>query len=282
MKLSKLIKGAVIAGGALAIIKGLDERLETTHYTIESDKIPEEFDGFRIVQISDLHATQIPGIAEEVRSENPDIIVSTGDLVDDEGSYEPGIRLCEKLLQIAPVYAVTGNHDLLRADYPKFQRALDATGTKTLHDESIKLTRGSSTLVLSGIDDPYSVDGTTITHNIYTSVKAISPTDNYHILLFHRANHMDLLRDKGFDLILSGHMHGGQLRFPNGRGICNPKSSWGSNSPFLFPKYFAGHYRYKDMDMIVNRGLGNPMIIPRLFNRPEISVIILKSKKEKI
>lgn len=279
MKVSKLIKGAAVAGGILVVVKGLDERLETTHYTLESDKIPEAFDGFRIVQISDLHAAQLPGVAEEIRGENPDIIVSTGDLADDEGSYEPAIRLCEKLLNIAPVYAVTGNHDLLRADYLKFQRALDASGTKTLHDESIQLERGDSSITLSGIEDPFSVDGATLTQNIYSSVNSIPPTDNYHILLFHRANHMDLLKDKGFDLILSGHMHGGQFRFPNGRGICNPKSSWGSNSPFLFPKYFAGHYKYNDMDMIVNRGLGNPMIIPRLFNRPEITVIILKHKK---
>lgn len=281
MKISKLIKGAAVAGGVLFAVKGLDERLETTHYTIESEKIPEDFDGFRIVQISDLHAALIPGIAEEVRSEEPDIIVSTGDLVDDEGAYEPGVRLCEKLLKISPVYAVTGNHDLRRADYAKFQRALDSSGVLTLHDESITLSRQKSSITLSGIDDPFSEDGKTLTQNIRNSVKAIKETENYHILLFHRANHMDLLKDSGFDLILSGHMHGGQLRFPNGRGICNPKSSWGSNSPFLFPKYFAGHYRYNDTDMIVNRGLGNPMIIPRLFNRPEITVIILKHKAER-
>lgn len=280
MKVSKLIKGAAIAGGILIAAKGLDERLETTHYTIESEEIPEEFNGFRIVQVSDYHASHIPGVAEEVRSENPDIIVSTGDLVDDKGPYEPGVRLCEKLLNIAPVYAVTGNHDLRRSDYLKFQRALDATGTVTLHDESVTLERGESGITLSGIDDPFSEDGNTIDQNVNSSVKSITQTDNYHILLFHRANHMDLLRDKGFDLVLAGHMHGGQLRFPNGRGICNPKSSWASNTPFLFPKYFAGHYRYNSMDMIVNRGLGNPMIIPRLFNRPEITVIILKHKEK--
>ncbi len=280
MKVSKIIKGAAIAGGILIVAKGLDERLETTHYIIESEEIPEDFDGFRIVQISDYHASYIPGVADEIRSENPDIIVSTGDLVDDKGSYEPGIRLCEKLLNIAPVYTVTGNHDLRRPDYSRFQRALDATGAVTLHDESMVIRRGESSIILSGIDDPFSEDGKTIDQNINTSINSITPTEQYHILLFHRANHMDLLKDKGFDLVLAGHMHGGQLRFPNGRGICNPKSSWASNTSFLFPKYFAGHYRYNKMNMIVNRGLGNPMIIPRLFNRPEITVIILKHKEK--
>ena len=69
MKLAKLFKGAVVTGGALLVAKGLDNRLETTHYTIASDKIPAEFDGFRIVQISDLHASAVPGLVEEVKKE---------------------------------------------------------------------------------------------------------------------------------------------------------------------------------------------------------------------
>ena len=89
---------------------------------------------------------------------------------------------------------------------------------------------------------------------------------------------MNLVRSGGFDLILAGHMHGGQIRLPNGRGVCTPKSSWPSGTPMLFPKYVAGHYRYKKTDMIINRGIGNPMIIPRLFNRPELTIITLKHK----
>ena len=280
MKFSKLIKGAAITGVALLAAKGLDDRLETTHYIIRSPKIPKEFNGFRIVQISDFHASTIPGIIEEVKSETPDIIVSTGDLVHDRGPYEPGIRLSERLAVIAPTYGVTGNHDLRRADYNKFQHELDETGMVTLRDESIALTRDGAEITLTGIDDPFSEDCNTIKENVAASVAKIPPTENYHIVLFHRANHMDLLKNHGYDLVISGHMHGGQIRLPNGRGVCTPKSSWSSGSPILFPKYFAGHYRYKDMNMIVNRGIGNPMIIPRLFNRPELTVIILKHKEE--
>lgn len=277
MKLSNFFKGAAAAGGALLFAKGLDNRLETTHYTITSDKIPQEFDGFRIVQISDLHASVVPGLIAEVKDENPDIIVFTGDLVHDKGSYNPGISLAKKMVLLTDVYSVTGNHDLRRSDYKLFQEALDKTGTITLHDDSVIIERSGAQITLSGIEDPFSEDGKTISHNIERSISRIKKTDNYHIVLFHRANHIDMLRDKGFDLVVSGHMHGGQVRLPNGRGVCAPKSSWGSGSPMLFPKYFGGHYTYGDMDMIVNRGIGNPMIIPRLFNRPEITVIILKS-----
>jgi hypothetical protein len=268
-----------LTGAALFAIRGLDDRLETTHYIIESDKIPEEFNDFRIVQISDYHASVVPGIIEEIRGETPDIIVSTGDLVHDRGSYEPGIRLIERLVRIAPVYTVTGNHDLRRTDYTKFQKELDSTGAVTLHDESVALKKDGAEILLSGIEDPFSEDGNTIEQNVNASIDKLSHTDGYHIVLFHRANHMDLLKHHDFDLVLAGHLHGGQIRLPDGRGVCSPKSSWASGTPLLFPKYFAGHYRHMGMDMIVNRGIGNPMIIPRIFNRPELTVIILRHKR---
>ncbi|MEE0409165.1 MAG: metallophosphoesterase [Clostridia bacterium] len=280
MKLAKLFKSAAVTGGALLVAKGLDNRLETTHYTIASDKIPAEFDGFRIVQISDLHASAVPGLIAEVKNESPDIIVLTGDLVHDRGSFEPGTMLARKLALVSDVYFVTGNHDLKRADYVKFQEALDKTSTVTLHNESVTIEKNGKEITLSGIEDPFSETGTNVTESILNSVNEIKKTDNYHIALFHRANHMDLLCNKGFDLIISGHMHGGQVRLPNGRGVCSPRSSWGSGSPMLFPKYFAGHYTKDGTDMIVSRGIGNPMIIPRLFNRPELTVIILKSENK--
>ena len=276
MKVSKALKYMAFTGGILCAVKGLDDRLETTHYIIESPKIPKEFDGFRIVHVSDFHASSVPGLVEEVRNEDPDIIVSTGDLVHDRGSYEPGIRLINRLMAIAPVYTVTGNHDLRRADYKKFQRELDDSGAVTLHDETILLTHGGAEIALSGIEDPFSEDGKKVEQTVRASLGKLCDFDGYHIVLFHRANHMDLLKNCGFDLVLSGHMHGGQIRLPNGRGVCSPKSSWGSGAPMLFPKYFAGHYKHRGTDMIVNRGIGNPMIVPRIFNRPELTVVILQ------
>lgn len=281
MKVTKLIKSAALAGGILVAVRGLDDRLETTHYFIESPKIPKEFDGFRIVQISDLHASVVPGLLETIRSEMPDIVVSTGDLVHDKGSYQPGISLMRTIAEEIPTYTVTGNHDLRRYDYAKFQHELDETGTVTLHNRSVTLRRGNDEITLSGIEDPFSEDGKTIEQNIKDSINQIPPTENYHIVLFHRANHLDLLKYQGYDIILSGHMHGGQIRLPNGRGVCAPKSSWGSGSKLFFPKYFSGLTKHMDTNMIVNRGIGNPMIIPRLFNRPELTVVVLKHKEVK-
>lgn len=274
--MKKIIKNLALAGGILCIVKGLDDRLETTHYLMESPEIPEEFNGFRILQFSDLHADSIPGLVDEIRNEAPDIIVSTGDLVHDRGSYAQGVRICKRLMEIAPVYAVTGNHDLWRADYSEFERELTDIGVRTLHNERVELTKGGAKIGLAGIDDPFSRDNARIKQTIKQSLKQIPKYEGYDILLFHRANLLDLLKNHGFNLILSGHMHGGQFRLPvGGQGVISPKSSW-NGSKLFFPKYFAGHYNSKKTQMIVNRGVGNPMIIPRLFNRPELTVVTLK------
>ena len=86
---------------------------------------------------------------------------------------------------------------------------------------------------------------------------------------------LDYFKDEKYDLILAGHMHGGQVRIPHGRGVVAPKSSWLDSTHPFFPKYVGGRYKINDTDVIVNRGLGNPVVVPRLFNRPEITVITL-------
>lgn len=277
--MNKLFKTAAYAGGALWLMKGLDNRLEVTHYSIISEKIPADFNGFKILQVSDYHCDSVPGLVSEIIHEAPDIIVSTGDLADDKGSYLPAIRLCEHLVDIAPVYAVTGNHDLWRGDYEKFERELSRLGVATLHNERIILRRNKSEIALSGLDDPFTLNGSKAAENIQSSLANLSAYDGYEILLFHRANLFDYLNHHGFDLILAGHMHGGQIRLSKRKGLVSPRSSWVGKSAVFFPKYVGGHYKSSRTEMIVSRGLGNPMIIPRLFNRPEITVITLKSKE---
>lgn len=277
----KLFKTLALTGGALVLAKGLDDRLETTRYVLRSAKLPKEFDGFRIAQISDCHSDSVPGLVTEIENEAPDIIVSTGDLVHDDGSRASGVRLCGRLIKIAPVYAVNGNHDVWRSDYNEFETELTALGVKTLHNERIRLTKNGAEIGLAGIDDPFSLDGRTAVNNVKKSADRLSPYSGFDILLFHRANMLDMLKGLGFDLIISGHMHGGQFRLPVLGGVVAPKSSWSGGKSAFFPKYFAGHYKYADTDMIVSRGLGNPMLIPRIFNRPELVTITLEKETQK-
>lgn len=279
MIVKKILKAAALTGGALCIIKGLDNRLEVTHYNISSKKIPPAFDGFKIVQVSDYHCDSIPGLVGEVQREEPDLIVSTGDLVDDDGSYLPGVRLCEHLIDIAPVYAVTGNHDLWRSDYEEFEKEISDIGVVTLHNERVIIEIDGQELGLAGIDDPFTLNGSKAVENIQTFLAKLKRYDGFDILLFHRANLFESVSNQGFDLVLAGHMHGGQVRFPNGKGLVSPRSNWASKASVFFPKYVGGHYKTPHTEMLVSRGIGNPMFIPRLFNRPEILSIMLKSEQ---
>lgn len=93
----------------------------------------------------------------------------------------------------------------------------------------------------------------------------------YQILLFHRANMLDYFNDKAYDLILSGHMHGGQVRLPLLGGLKSPHGDW-------FPKYSGGRYDVESKTYIVSRGIGNAVRVPRLFNRPELVVVTLQCR----
>ncbi|MDO5397303.1 MAG: metallophosphoesterase [bacterium] len=271
-------KLALTAGIALAV-KGLDMRLEVVHYRLSSKKLPKEFDGLRIMQLSDYHSDTVPGLLEAVRSEEPDLIFTTGDMADDKGSYLPAVRLFRQLAEIAPVFAISGNHEVWRNDYEEFVSDVISAGVTVLRDETVIISCGDAEITLSGIEDPFSRDGLTMKRNVRASLDRLSIDKSmYNILLFHRANMFDTIRGRGFDLILAGHMHGGQFRLPTGRGLVSPKSSMGSDNTLLFPKYFGGRYEHNGTTMLVNRGLGNPMVIPRLFNRPEVTLITLHCK----
>jgi len=273
-----LTKAALIAGGAALAAKALDTRLETTYYTVESSQIPESFDGFRIVQLSDYHNDTVPELLSTVRDEAPDIIFCTGDMADDKGSYQPAVRLVEKLTKISPCMMVTGNHDVWRSDFVEMEKELNSFGAEFLHNEQRYITRGDGRISIAGIDDPYLCQEQKVKAYIRNNAESVSGFDGFEILLFHRANLLDELTGYGFDLILSGHMHGGHMRIPGIGGVAAPRTSWQAGESILFPRYFGGRFEIEGTTMIVNRGLGNPMFIPRVFNRPEMVVITLKRK----
>lgn len=272
----RFINKIVLAGTVVVIAKGLDNRLEVSHYTINSNKLPKEFDGFKIMHLSDFHCDTTAGLTDAVRNEHPDIICITGDMAHDTGSYEPFIRLLEEIIKIAPVYIVSGNHDVWRKDYDEMIEKCKEIGAVVLQNESDTIKRDDKIINISGLEDPSSVTHNIILEKIKNGLEKLLVSDDFNILLFHRANLLDAFNDTGFDLILSGHMHGGQFRIPGIGGVVSPKTNFMQKGRIFFPKYFGGEYTLKDTKMIVSRGIGNPTILPRVFNRPEICSIILK------
>ncbi|PAV29714.1 phosphoesterase [Virgibacillus profundi] len=253
----------------------------TSEYNIRSDKLPPNFNGYKIVQLSDLHNKSFGNnqsdLVKKVKKTEPDSIVFTGDLIDSERYDEkPSLILMEKLVQIAPVYYVTGNHEWRSGKFSSLEGKLENIGIQVLRNTAEEITLGTDKIQIIGIDDPAvdesSAEKAATEENIKNSIEGIERGDNFHILLSHRPEMFSLYSEYGFDVIFSGHAHGGQFRIPFVGGLIAPDQG-------LFPKYTSGKHKSANSTMIVNRGLGNSIIPLRIFNRPEIIVVTLKTDK---
>ena len=249
-----------------------------THYSVTSKQLPDSFDGFKIAVVSDLHNARFgrdnSQIVRKIEEEHPDIIAITGDLVDaNRTDIETAITLVHKLMQLAPCYYVTGNHEAwIGKQFSVLEEMLLAENVQILHDEVIRLERDGQTIQLAGLDDPDFTERDTVVQQslLQTKLNQMNLSEEYCILLSHRPEMFEAYVEENIDLVLSGHAHGGQFRLPFIGGIVAPDQG-------LFPKYTAGKYIRNNTTMIVSRGVGNSIISVRFNNRPEILVIELKS-----
>lgn len=277
MSKSKFIIGAATAAAAGAIAAENLSPPEITEYEIYSDKIDEKLDGYKIVHISDYHCACIPKLVRMIKDIRGNIIVSTGDMVNRYGGIERAVNLTRRLAETAPLYMVNGNHDIERDEHKSVEEICSSGRGKFLHNESVILQHNGTEFMLSGIDDPEISEENIIKNRVKKSLEKLDNYSGFHILLFHRANLAELFSDCGFDLVLSGHMHGGQVRIPKIGGVISPRKNLRGERVF-FPKYTGGRYEIGKTELIVNRGLGNPVPIPRVCNPPEIVVLKLRTK----
>ena len=242
-----------------------------------SNGIPEAFDAYKIVQISDLHDAQIGENNEKLitmtAETEPDCIVLTGDFVDSSRFHpERSLSVAEALVKIAPVYYVSGNHEAILpdADYQALTDGLRALGVCVLEDESAELTRGGQSIRLIGLTDIGFHPGTLEEKKdaLRTALSALLPEDEFSVTLAHRPELMDVYTECGAPLVLSGHAHGGQIRLPGIGGLIAPGQG-------LFPKYTDGKYEENGTTLVVSRGIGNSVLPLRVNDRPQIVVVQL-------
>jgi predicted MPP superfamily phosphohydrolase len=246
--------------------------IQITSITIASDRLPDEFEGYRILHLSDLHNKRFgsnqKSIVEKIIKINPDIILVTGDTVDSRRYDEqPCIELFKQITDIAPVYLVTGNHEARRSEqFESFENRLEDTGVTVLRNEGKWIEINNSSIALLGVDDP-DMQGANL---LETELRQLSADydDQYKILLSHRPELIDVYAANNIDLVFSGHAHGGQIRLPFVGGLVAPNQGW-------LPKYTSGAYREKNTTMLVSRGLGNSIVPQRILNRPELVVVTL-------
>lgn len=252
----------------IAAINNSAHKLETTRYSVESAKLPTAFDGFKIVQLSDLHGADFGDkLYEEVRALSPDIIALTGDFITDAEDLAAVDKLVSKLVTIADVYYISGNHDYGSGEIEALTEILERYGVNFLRNEYGLIERDGAHIVIAGVEDPNSWAEMKMPDELAREISEEYP-DTYTLLLAHRNYWAEEYPSLPVDLILCGHTHGGIIRLPGVGGIL-------STDRTLFPDYEAGEYFCGQYEMVVSRGLGNSILIPRLFNIPEIVSVTL-------
>lgn len=254
--------------------------ITTTEINYCNNKIPDGFNGYRIVHISDLHNKKFGKNQElllrKIRAVSPDMIVVTGDLIDRRKyDLDTAMVFINGVVKIAPVYYVSGNHEAWSGDYKNISNNLLSCGVQILDDNKVELIKGGGKIEILGVSDPDFLTSDymygTNSSKLKEHLKRLSDDSVFQILLSHRPELFDLYADKNIDLIFSGHAHGGQFRIPCVGGLVAPDQG-------LFPEYTSGAYTQNQSTLIVSRGLGNSIIPIRIFNRPEIVLVILHSE----
>lgn len=263
-----IILSALLSAFIIAVPFACNESLSVSHYTVFSGKLSGDV---RLAFVSDVHNTlygrnmdELVGAIAELK---PDAVVIGGDLFDNEWGEPNSVLLVERLTKMYPCFYSLGNHEFHRYDTgaEQIKREMRARGVYVLDGRTYDLTANGSTVRIHGIDGISSAD------QLKYCREMISP-DMPNIMIDHYPEEFPKLSTMGFDLILSGHAHGGQVRIPPFiKGLYAPGQGF-------FPKYTSGEYYRGGSEMIVSRGLQRclrDIIIPRVFNRPELVCITI-------
>ncbi len=232
-----------------------------THNTLPIYRLPEAFEGFRLLHLSDPHLDIAPDMAdaliEKINAVDYDLCVITGDYrAKTHGDYHAAMSAMHKVRPhiSAPVYSVLGNHDSIM-----MAPDLEAMGISLLMNEHIAISHNNSTLWLAGIDDPHYFRA----DNIEKACNEI-PFDAPSILLSHTPEIYKHAAYADFDVMLCGHTHGGQICLPGGKPIyCNV------TCPHT---YCSGQWKYHHMVGYTSRGCGSSVVDARLNCPPEITI----------
>ena len=263
-----------------ALFYDSNTRIVVSEYELSYDTLPESFDGFRIVALSDIHAAMFgkdnERLVAKVRVAKPDIIAITGDFTDGSDKLPLDEQLAvaealvEKLVRIAPVYYITGNHEWDDGGIWELLSILEDHGVTILRNRYTLLESAGDAIILAGVDDPNG-PADMISRGDFVESIYEREGDGFVIMLEHRNNNLPLYSSLGVELVLCGHAHGGIIRIPFTDGLMGPDRQW-------FPTYTNGIYTMDGTNMLVSRGVGNHTGLPRLLNNPHIVVAILRGE----
>lgn len=267
----KLLLPALV--GCTAAYAACHSGITVRQYTIKTSRIPKG-KALRLAVVSDLHSElsqkRREALAALLQQEHPDLIAMPGDIVDDIRPQYGAADLLQRVQGIAPLYFSLGNHECRSQQLATIPRLLGRYGVHCLCNSWEEVTVAGIPICIGGLNDPehpsYQFAGGWL-HDAQTVFSSLEQSDRLRILLSHRPEKVFAYRAMPFDLVLSGHAHGGQVRVP---GLLN--GLYAPNQGLL-PPYAGGMYRHPTFTHVVSRGVSHYMLLPRVCNRPEVVII---------
>lgn len=250
-----------------------------TKYKVKIEGLPDEFNNYKIVQLTDLHSKERDSLVEKIRRQKPDIVVMTGDMIStDDENFDVFLSYAQEIAKDFTTYFIVGNHEqaLSRVKLAELTKSLADIGVYVIDNSRVKIEKGESHVNLYGlwfnlrfyrdVNDASTADYILTEKNIEDILGNAKKGVN--ILLTHNPVYFDAYAEWGADLTLSGHMHGGMIYVPFKGGLFSPEKEY-------YPQYDGGYYEKQGSKLIVSRGLGEHAGF-RFLNQPEIVVITLK------
>ena len=255
-----------------------NKKLKVRKTTLKFDKLPQAFDNYKIAQVSDIHCDRVGhsdlSFIKKIKDFNPDIIVITGDVLDSyNNDMDIAYNILSQLAIIAPCYFVSGNHELrLPEEYEQLINIMKKLNITYMNNSNLLITKNNESINLVGVEDyNFFKNEDNLNHraNFIKTLEELYSPNHFNILLSHRPEKFPIYADLKYELIFSGHAHGGQWRLPFIGGIFSPSQGF-------FPKYTNGNYVLEDSTIIVSQGLGNSSFPIRINNRIELVLATLK------
>lgn len=223
-----------------------------------------------MVQLSDLHGRQFGQnnalLLRRVAALKPDMIAVTGDFLDEDREVTQSLSLLSQLQALAPTFFVTGNHEWSLSHVQDVLDKIQNTGVTVLENRGIILERDGQQLLLGGVHDPCGFRDQPDPLAVGKALREMVGDETFFLLLAHRNETAAYWAGTQADLILAGHAHGGLIRLPLIGGLIPRHGQMG---------YDSGLYQSGTSQLYVSRGLGGRGL--RLFNRPEVSLLILRN-----
>lgn len=252
-------------------------------YTVNTNKLNSD-DSVRVVLITDLHnhmyGENQTRLISLIQQQEPDIIALAGDIADDKVPIEGTELFLAGIKGLAPIYYVSGNHEFWSNDIKNIKDTIRRYDVTILENSYERIQVNKSFITIGGVDDPdvvrYEKPGFDWQGELYRAFSNLHDEPDFKILLAHRPELIEIYEKCDFDLVMSGHAHGGQVRIPFLlNGLYAPNQGW-------FPEYAGGMYERDSLIHIVSRGISFNPRLPRVFNPPEVVVVDIKGSKQSL